>query len=265
MWSMSRRRGPVMPAPSSSFEVLACTSSPASSVDLAGALVDDVGGDVACHEFARPWTSSGLDAVFAAASWRARGVILRARLRPATSPVSASTRSDGGLDALQRSASIRTVLQPLRRRLLVGCTVSVEGAAGSSSRVASARARGGSAVTGSLRRRSMRTYTMSLASNSKSSHEPRYGITRAANRQLARGVGLALVVVEEHARRAVHLAETMTRSVPLMMKVPFVRHERHVAHVDVLLLDVAGRSCAPVSSSDLEHDQAQRRPSAARR
>ena len=33
----------------------------------------------------------------------------------------------------------------------------------------------------------------------------------------------------------------MTRSVPLTMKVPFDRHERHIAHIDVLLLDILDR------------------------
>jgi hypothetical protein len=53
------------------------------------------------------------------------------------------------------------------------------------------------------------------------------------------------------------ICETMTRSVPLTMKVPFIRHERHVAHVDVLLLDVLDRLRLGVLV-DIEHDQAQR-------
>jgi hypothetical protein len=40
----------------------------------------------------------------------------------------------------------------------------------------------------------------------------------------------------------------MTRSVPLMMNVPFVRHQRDLAEVDLLLLDVADRPGTPVSS-----------------
>ena len=48
----------------------------------------------------------------------------------------------------------------------------------------------------------------------------------------------------------------MTRSVPLMTKVPFERHERHVAHVDVLLLDVLDRLGAGLLVH-IEHDQAQ--------
>ncbi len=74
--------------------------------------------------------------------------------------------------------------------------------------------------------------------------EPRAAIRDDARgeQELARRVGLAAVMVEQHARRAVHLADTMTRSVPLMMKVPFARHERHVAHVNVLLLDIEDRA-----------------------
>ena len=53
------------------------------------------------------------------------------------------------------------------------------------------------------------------------------------------------------------ICETMTRSVPLTMKVPFDRHERHVAHVDVLLLDVLDGLGAGLLV-DFEHDQAQR-------
>jgi hypothetical protein len=41
------------------------------------------------------------------------------------------------------------------------------------------------------------------------------------------------------------------------MKVPFIGHERHVAHVDVLLLDVLDRLGAGLLV-DIEHDQAQR-------
>ena len=53
------------------------------------------------------------------------------------------------------------------------------------------------------------------------------------------------------------ICETMTRSVPLTMKVPFDRHERHVAHVDVLLLDVLDGLRARVGVH-IEHDEAQR-------
>ena len=51
-----------------------------------------------------------------------------------------------------------------------------------------------------------------------------------------------------------HLA-TMTRSVPLMMNVPFSVIKRHVAHIDVLLLDIENRAGFRFGI-DLEHDQA---------
>ena len=53
------------------------------------------------------------------------------------------------------------------------------------------------------------------------------------------------------------ICETMTRSVPLTMKVPFIVMKRHVAHVDVLLLDVLDGLGAGLGV-DFEHDQAQR-------
>ena len=113
-----------------------------------------------------------------------------------------------------------------------------------------------SAVTGSLRLRSMRTLTMSLASNSKSSQLPRYGMTRAAKRILAAGVGLAAVMVEQHARRAVHLADDDALGA-VDDEGAVHRHERHVAHVDVLLLDIDDRLGLGLGI-DLEGGQAQR-------
>ena len=48
----------------------------------------------------------------------------------------------------------------------------------------------------------------------------------------------------------------MTRSVPLITNVPFMRHQRHVAHVDVLLLHVLD-GLGTGFFVDVEHDQAQ--------
>ena len=62
---------------------------------------------------------------------------------------------------------------------------------------------------------------------------------------LARAVGLALVVVEEHAGRPVHLRDDDTFGA-IDDEGAVGRHERHVAHVDVLLLDVADRAQARV-------------------
>ena len=75
-------------------------------------------------------------------------------------------------------------------------------------------------LTGSLRRRSMRTNTESFGSNSKSSQEPRYGITRAENSSLP----LECVLPLSWSKNTPGLrcsCETMTRSVPLMTNVPW--------------------------------------------
>ena len=74
--------------------------------------------------------------------------------------------------------------------------------------------------------------------------------------QLARGMGLALVVVEEHARRTVHLRDDDALGA-VDDEGAVVRHERHVAHVDVLLLDVLDGLGAGIRVH-IEHDQAQR-------
>ena len=74
--------------------------------------------------------------------------------------------------------------------------------------------------------------------------------------QLARRVGLALVVVEEDARRTVHLRDDDALGA-VDDEGAVRRHERHVAHVDVLLLDVLDRLGAGILV-DIEHDQAQR-------
>ena len=69
-------------------------------------------------------------------------------------------------------------------------------------------------------------------------------------------MGLALVVVEEDARRAVHL-----RDDDALGAVDDERavhgHQRHFAHVDFLLLDVLDRLGAGLLV-DIEHDQAER-------
>src|SRR5262249_31475177 len=67
---------------------------------------------------------------------------------------------------------------------------------------------------------------------------------------------LALVVVEEHARRAVHLADDHSLGA-VDDERTVVGHERNVAHVDILLLDVLDRTRAGFLI-DIEHDQPQR-------
>ena len=88
--------------------------------------------------------------------------------------------------------------------------------------------------------------------------EPRAAIGDDAGGEqvLARAVGLALVVVEEHARRAVHLADDDALGA-VDDEGAVVGHERHVAHVDVLLLDVADRARAGFLV-DVPHHEPQR-------
>ncbi len=74
--------------------------------------------------------------------------------------------------------------------------------------------------------------------------------------QLARGMRLALVVVEEHAGRTVHLRDDDAFGA-VDDEGAVHRHERDVAHVDVLLLDVLDRLRAGFLV-DIEHDEAQR-------
>ena len=69
-------------------------------------------------------------------------------------------------------------------------------------------------------------------------------------------MGFALVVVEEHARRTVHLRNDDALGA-VDDEGAIRRHERHIAHVNVLLLDVLDRLCAGVDI-DIKHDEAQR-------
>ncbi len=97
---------------------------------------------------------------------------------------------------------------------------------------------------------------MSLASNSISSQRAAVGNDTAGKQQLARRMGLALVVIEEHARRTVHLRDD--DALGAVDDEGAVRgHEGHVAHIDVLLLDVLDRAGAGFFVH-FEHDQAQR-------
>ena len=81
-------------------------------------------------------------------------------------------------------------------------------------------------------------------------------MTRAAKQELARGMRLALVVVEEDARRAMHLRDDHPLGA-VDHEGAVVGHQRHVAHVDVLFLDVADRPRAGFLV-DVPDDQAQR-------
>src|SRR6187200_3519167 len=66
-------------------------------------------------------------------------------------------------------------------------------------------------------------------------------------------MGLATVVVKEHAGRAVHLGDDDALG-PVDDERAVHRHERHVAHIDVLLLDILDRAGAGLLV-DVEHDQ----------
>ena len=88
--------------------------------------------------------------------------------------------------------------------------------------------------------------------------EPRAAIGDDARGEqiLARSVGLAAVMVEQHARRTVHLRDDDALGA-VDDERAVLRHQRHVAHVDVLLLDIEHRAGFGIGI-DLEHDQAQR-------
>ena len=82
------------------------------------------------------------------------------------------------------------------------------------------------------------------------------GNDAGGEQQLARRVRLALVMVEEYAGRAMHLADDHALG-SVDDEGAVHRHERDVAHVDVLLLDVLDRAGAGLLV-DIEHDEAQR-------
>ncbi len=88
--------------------------------------------------------------------------------------------------------------------------------------------------------------------------EPRTAIGNDAGgeQELAAGVGLAAIMIEQHARRTVHLADDHAFGA-VDDKGAVLGHERHVAHVDVLLLDIEhGAGFGFIVH--FEHDQPQR-------
>ena len=87
--------------------------------------------------------------------------------------------------------------------------------------------------------------------------EPRAAIRNDARReqQLARAVGLAAIVVEQDARRTVHLRDDDALG-PVDDESAVARHQGHVAHIDVLLLDIE-HGAGFGFLIHLEHDQAQ--------
>ncbi len=92
----------------------------------------------------------------------------------------------------------------------------------------------------------MRTYMMSLWSNSKSSHEPLYGMMRRRIEQLAARVRLALVVVEEHAGATMELRDDDALGT-VDDEGTGLGHQRDLAEVDLLLLDVAHDALATLA------------------
>ena len=86
--------------------------------------------------------------------------------------------------------------------------------------------------------------------------EPAAAIGDHPRGELARRVGLATVVVEQHAGRAVHLRHDHALGA-VDDEGAVLGHERHVAHVDVLLLDIEDGAGLGFLV-DLEHDQPQR-------
>src|SRR5262249_50997353 len=74
--------------------------------------------------------------------------------------------------------------------------------------------------------------------------------------ELPRRMGLALVMVEKHTRRAVHLRNDDALGA-IDDEGAVVGHERNVAHVDILLLDVLDRTSTGLFV-DIEHDETQR-------
>ncbi len=87
--------------------------------------------------------------------------------------------------------------------------------------------------------------------------EPRaaVGDDAGGEKELARGMRAAAVVIEEDARRAVHLRDDDALGA-VDHERAVRRHERHVAHVDVLLLHVLDRLRAGLLV-DVEHDETQ--------
>ncbi len=82
------------------------------------------------------------------------------------------------------------------------------------------------------------------------------GDNASGEQELARRMALSLVVIEEHARRTVHLRDDDALGA-VDDEGAVRRHERHVAHVDVLLLDVLDGLGLRLRV-DVEHDQPQR-------
>ena len=82
------------------------------------------------------------------------------------------------------------------------------------------------------------------------------GDDAAGKKQFARAVRFALVMIKEHARRTVHLADDHAFCA-VHYERAVRRHQRHIAHENVLLFDVFDRLCAGVFIH-IKHDQTER-------
>ncbi len=85
---------------------------------------------------------------------------------------------------------------------------------------------------------------------------PAIGNDARGEQIFARRMGLAAIMVEQDARRPVHLADDHALGA-VDDEGAVARHQRHVAHIDVLLLDIEHGAGFGVLV-DFEHDQAQR-------
>ncbi len=87
--------------------------------------------------------------------------------------------------------------------------------------------------------------------------EPRAAVRNDPSRKqkLARTVGLAAIMVEQNTRRTVHLRYNHTLCA-IDNESAIIRHERHIAHVNVLLFNIENRAGFGFLI-DLKHDEAQ--------
>ena len=85
--------------------------------------------------------------------------------------------------------------------------------------------------------------------------EPRAAIRNDSGREqeLARRMGLALVMIEKYTRRTVHLADNHALGA-IDDKSSIVGHQRHIAHIDVLLLDAQDRTGFGVFVNVKDHE-----------
>ncbi len=73
--------------------------------------------------------------------------------------------------------------------------------------------------------------------------------------QFTAGMGLTLVVVEEDTRATMHLGNDNPFGT-VNDESAFIGHQRHIAHIDALFLDIENRFCLGIRIH-FEHDQAQ--------